>query len=117
MSVSLTLFLSFIFQLEYFTSSSPGHWITVTDIGLREKHVIEGINGNNGRNSVVVVVRARNNHGLSLPSPAAKIQMSSNGGANSGGSLSVVDWSSPPVELLGARAIGPKKIRVEWQVK
>jgi len=102
-------------QLEYFASSSPGHWVTVTDIGLREKYLIEGLKGDEDA-VLMVVVRARNEHGLSLPSPAAKIARGQQGDKKSSSSYSSPDWTSPPMELLGAKAIGPEKIRVEWKV-
>ncbi len=113
--ISIFLYAS---QLEYFTRSSPSHWVTLPGLELRETRVISGLPAGD---AVTVVVRARNAHGLSPPSPISRpmetlpeeqeVEAGEDDPKETRARL-----AGEEVLVREAAAVGPRRIRMEWEV-
>ncbi len=111
-------------QLDYYTLSrggSPTHWRTIPDIGDVPVCSIKDLSPSD---TIFAVVRARNEHGLSPPSPVSKAMRTSaesngvdgGGGGDSSARIALGTASGSVVELKKAEVVGPRKIRLEWKL-
>ena len=92
---------------------SPSHWHTVSDV-TEEIYTVENLAPSS---TVVFVVRARNHHGLSPPSPISK-PMNTEGGTGLEPSLNAVriQLAARVVELREAIVVGSRKVKLQWEV-
>ena len=109
------------YQIDYWTSSTVSHWLTIYDV-TQEIYTLNNLEPNT---RVKVLIRAKNNHGLSPPSPVSKLMAT----LDSKHLLDSEDFDTKDkrllrqkfgqrmVELVVAEAIGPKKIRLKWEVR
>ena len=101
------------YQVEYFTAGELNHWITSQVQG--EEFTLENVTPGT---SVIFLVRARNEHGLSPPSPLSD-QLSTNGNQSNKGkkkSELLKQISDKLVELEEVTILGSKKVRLSWKV-
>ena len=106
--------ISFFFlQLDYFSVDSPSHWHTVSDV-TEEIYTVANLAPSS---TVVFVVRARNHHGLSPPSPISK-PMNTEGGTGLKPSLNAIrlQLAARVVELREAIVVGSRKVKLQWEV-
>ena len=112
-----------ILQLDYYTMDSPSHWSTVSEV-TEEIYTIKNLAASS---TVIFVVRARNHHGLSPPSPMSKPMKTSGSGSLS--NLGLLPSSTEPdlatvrlrlsqriVELKEALVAGSRKVKLLWEV-
>ena len=112
-----------IFQLDYYTMDSPSHWSTVSEV-TEEIYTVKNLAASS---TVIFVVRARNHHGLSPPSPMSKPMKTSGSGSLS--NLGLLPSSTEPdlatvrlrlsqriVELKEALVAGSRKVKLLWEV-
>ena len=92
---------------------SPSHWHTVSDV-TEEIYTVENLAPSS---TVVFVVRARNHHGLSPPSPISK-PMNTEGGTGLKPSLNAIrlQLAARVVELREAIVVGSRKVKLQWEV-
>lgn len=124
-------FITISFQVQYYFTSNPTHWITLPDIPGTSVN-ISGLAGSSsspkvtdtpagkiGPKEVVVLVRARNEHGLSPPSPLSKPLMPEpNPEAKDPRFVrQALGQAARIVELARAEAAGSRKIKLEWEVR
>ena len=121
-------FISFNFfiQLDYYTLKNPSHWITINDV-FTETYTIRNLEP---RTTVTVLVRARNEHGLSPPSPVSKPlstlppSLSYKLGSAHSSEIDVTNsfvvrqrLSQRIIEIIEAVVIGPRKVKLRWEVR
>ena len=101
------------YQIEYFTAGEVNHWITSQV--QREEFTLENITPGT---SVLFLVRARNEHGLSPPSPLSDRLSTNNNQSNRGKKKSELlkQISDKLVELEEVTILGSKKVRLSWKV-
>ena len=90
--------------------------MTLPDLELRETHEIVGLHP---ADAATVVVRASNAHGLSPPSPLSRPMETAAAEEGEGGDARKAREALAAkrvLELKGAEAMGPRKIRLEWEV-
>ena len=92
---------------------SPSHWHTVSDV-TEEIYTVANLAPSS---TVVFVVRARNHHGLSPPSPISK-PMNTEGGTGLKPSLNAIrlQLAARVVELREAIVVGSRKVKLQWEV-
>lgn len=106
------------YQLDYYTLDTPSHWLTVSDVD-RETYTLSNLSP---LSTVIVLVRARNQHGLSPPSPLSKPMMTEPKPAKDG-----EDFVSDPrtvrlrltqriLELKEAVVVGSRKVKLLWEL-
>ena len=101
------------YQVEYFTAGAQNHWITSQVQG--EEFTLENVTPGA---SVIFLVRARNEHGLSPPSPLSD-KLSTNGNQPSKGNKKselLKQLADKLVELEEVTVLGSKKVRLSWKV-
>ena len=103
---------------------SPSHWSTVSEV-TEEIYTVKNLAASS---TVIFVVRARNHHGLSPPSPMSKPMKTSGSGSlsNLGGLLPSstepdlatvrLRLSQRIVELKEALVAGSRKVKLLWEV-
>ena len=102
---------------------SPSHWSTVSEV-TEEIYTVKNLAASS---TVIFVVRARNHHGLSPPSPMSKPMKTSGSGSLS--NLGLLPSSTEPdlatvrlrlsqriVELKEALVAGSRKVKLLWEV-
>lgn len=107
-----------IFQLDYYTLSSPTHWITHPDIITTEHVTLKGLSPSS---TLFVTVRALNDHGLSPPSPMSKamktLATTSNGLEATGDVETVRErLAQRVIDLKEALVLGSRKVKLRWEV-
>ena len=92
---------------------APSHWHTVPDV-TEEIYSVENLAPSS---TIVFVVRARNHHGLSPPSPISK-PMNTEGGTGLEPSLNAIrlQLAARVVELTEAAVVGSRKVKLQWEV-
>ncbi len=112
-------------QLDYYTLETPTHWTTIRDVH-DETYTLKGLDP---LTTAIVVVRARNQHGLSPPSPMSKPMTTT---ASNGDDLLLLtdangDLITDPrvarsrleartLELKEAVVVGSRKVKLLWEV-
>ena len=113
------------FQLDYYTLKNPSHWITINDV-YAEAYTIRNLEP---RTTVTVLVRARNEHGLSPPSPVSKPlstlppSLSYKQSTAQSSEIDVTNsfvvrqrLSQRIIEIIEAVVIGSRKVKLRWEV-
>ena len=111
--------------MDYYTLKNPSHWITINDVHT-ESYTIKQLEP---RTTVTVLVRARNEYGLSPPSPVSKPittlpsflshKKSTSHSLNIDVTNSFVvrqRLSQRIIELKEAVVIGSRKVKLRWEV-
>ena len=112
--------------MDYYTLKNPSHWISIDDVHA-ESYTITNLEP---RTTVTVLVRARNEHGLSPPSPVSKpittlppslsYKKSTSHSSDIDVSNSFVvrqRLSQRIIELIEAVVIGSRKVKLQWEVR
>lgn len=108
-----------IFQLDYFTLSTPTHWITVPDVSSETFTILDL----SPSDTIQAVVRARNAQGLSPPSPLSKPMRTEPDvdglDRDSLGDPRVVRerLGRRVLELTEATVMGSRKVKLVWEVR
>lgn len=103
-------------QLDYYSLDAPSHWTTITDVN-EELYTLQNLDPSM---SIVFVVRARNQHGLSPPSPMSKpMSTESRPGGKEPDLRTVRSKLSAQriVELKEALVVGSRKVKLQWEVR
>ena len=120
------LFHYMFLQLDYYTLKNPSHWITINDVNS-ETYIIRNLEP---RTTVTVLVRAKNEHGLSPPSPVSKPlstlppSLSYKQSTAHSSEIDVTNsfvvrqrLSQRVIEIIEAVVIGPRKVKLRWEVR
>ena len=112
--------------MDYYTLQTPSHWLTINDVHT-ESYTINNLEP---RTTVTVLVRARNKHGLSPPSPVSKPittlppSLSYKKSTSYSSDLDNTNLfiarqrlSQRIIELREAVVTGSRKVKLQWEVR
>lgn len=102
------------YQLDYYNMASPNHWNSLSDVN-EEIYKVDNLPASS---SIVFLVRARNHHGLSPPSPLSRPMMTQSSPSGKEPDLRTVrlKLSQRIVELKEALVVGSRKVKLQWEV-
>lgn len=105
------------YLVEYYTSNTPSHWVGISGVQNSEAFTLgDFLPGT----TVHVLVRARNLHGLSPPSPVSKpfqtLRQTGEEDASDPQYLRSKLSDTKVMELEGATVLGSRKVKLAWEL-
>eukprot|EP00095_Tigriopus_kingsejongensis_P003619 maker-scaffold49_size462716-snap-gene-3.30 protein:Tk03619 transcript:maker-scaffold49_size462716-snap-gene-3.30-mRNA-1 annotation:"roundabout 1" len=104
------------FQIEYYTSRTPTHWVAIPEVQSSEGFTLYDFEP---ATTVHVLVRARNLHGLSPPSPISKpFQTPPKAGEDISDPRYLRSKLSDKrvMELKEVKILGSRKVKLSWEL-